>query len=144
MAHSNDYRWFFDNYFTYKKTFNDSHNIDVTLGIVAEENKYETLYGSRINVPADENLNFNSSPILEIKYSRIKSNLDLTSNLYYSYQQKLEELYLEEKSTLSGLIVIDKPYIADKPAFPNISFYFVFLLFSIIFINSPILIYKKY
>ena len=59
VAHSNDYRWFFDNYVTYKKTINDSHNIDVTLGLVAEENKYETLYGSRINVPADENLNFN-------------------------------------------------------------------------------------
>ena len=59
VSHSNDYRWFFDNYFTYKKTINDSHNFDVTLGLVAEENKYETLYGSRINVPADENLNFN-------------------------------------------------------------------------------------
>ena len=59
VAHSNDYRWFFDNYVTYKKTINDSHNFDVTLGLVAEENKYETLYGSRINVPADENLNFN-------------------------------------------------------------------------------------
>jgi TonB-linked SusC/RagA family outer membrane protein len=59
VSHSNDYRWFFDNYFTYKKTINDSHNFDVTLGLVAEENKYETLYGSRIYVPADENLNFN-------------------------------------------------------------------------------------
>lgn len=114
------------------------------------EKKIEYLNSAMISLEeeliffANENLNFNSSPILEVKYSRIKSNLDLTSNLYYSYQHKLEELYLEEKSTLSGLIVIDKPYIADKPAFPNISFYFVFLLFSIIFINSPILIYKKY
>tara|TARA_Y100001980_G_C14546522_1_gene326670 strand:+ start:1553 stop:2476 length:924 start_codon:yes stop_codon:yes gene_type:complete len=114
------------------------------------EKKMEYLNSAMISLEEEliffvnENLNFNSSPVLEIKYSRIKSNLDLTSNLYYSYQQKLEELYLEEKSTLSGLIVIDKPHIADRPAFPSISFYLVFLLFSIIFINFPILIYKKY
>lgn len=92
----------------------------------------------------NENLNFNSSPALEIQYSRIKSDLDLKSNLYYSYQQKLEELYLEEKSTLSGLIIIDKPQIADRPTFPNAGFYLMFLLISATFINLPILIYKKY
>ena len=59
VSHSNDYRWFFDNYFTYKKTINEKHNFDATLGIVAEANKYETLFGSRINVPEDSNLNFN-------------------------------------------------------------------------------------
>ena len=59
VSHNNDYRWFFDNYFSYKKTINEKHNINATLGIVAEANKYETLFGSRINVPEDSNLNFN-------------------------------------------------------------------------------------
>ena len=59
VSHNNDYRWFFDNYFSYKKTLNEKHNINATLGIVAEANKYETLFGSRINVPENSNLNFN-------------------------------------------------------------------------------------
>ena len=59
VSHNNDYRWFFDNYFTYKKTINEKHNLNATLGIVAEANKYESLFGSRINVPKDSNLNFN-------------------------------------------------------------------------------------
>ena len=59
VAHSNDYRWFFDNYITYKKKIRESHNINATLGLVSESNKYETLYGSRINVPPGSNLNFN-------------------------------------------------------------------------------------
>ena len=59
VSHNNDYRWFFDNYLTYNKIFIERHNIDVTLGIVAEANKYESLFGSRINIPEDSNLNFN-------------------------------------------------------------------------------------
>ena len=59
VTHSNDYRWFLDNYLTYVNTFNEKHNIKITSGIVSEANKYETLFGSRINVPTDQNLNFN-------------------------------------------------------------------------------------
>ena len=59
VTHSNDYRWFFDNYFTFNKTINEKHTIDATFGMVAEANKYETLFGSRINVPPGSNLNFN-------------------------------------------------------------------------------------
>ena len=59
VAHSNDYRWFFDNYITYKKNIRENHNINATLGLVSEANKFETLYGSRINVPPGSNLNFN-------------------------------------------------------------------------------------
>ncbi len=59
VSHNNDFRWFFDNYLTYNKTFIEKHNFDITLGIVAEANKYESLFGSRINVPESSNLNFN-------------------------------------------------------------------------------------
>ena len=59
VAHSNDYRWFFDNYVTYKKEIKEKHNINATFGLVSESNKYENLYGSRINVPPGSNLNFN-------------------------------------------------------------------------------------
>ena len=51
VSHNNDYRWFFDNYLTYNKTFIEKHNIDVTLGIVAEANKYESIFGSSTNLP---------------------------------------------------------------------------------------------
>ena len=59
VSHNNDYRWFVDNYLNYNKNFNEKHNIDATLGIVAEANKYESLFGSRTNVPEESNLNFN-------------------------------------------------------------------------------------
>ena len=59
VSHNNDYRWFLDNYINYNKNFNEKHNIDATLGIVAEANKYESLFGSRTNVPEESNLNFN-------------------------------------------------------------------------------------
>ncbi|MDY8134357.1 TonB-dependent receptor [Aquimarina sp. 2201CG5-10] len=59
VTHTNNYRWFLDNYFTYKKTFNDDHTIKATLGITAEESGGEFLTGTRNNVPLDRNLRFN-------------------------------------------------------------------------------------
>ncbi|WP_055413487.1 SusC/RagA family TonB-linked outer membrane protein [Nonlabens sp. YIK11] len=59
VTHTNTYRWFLDNYFTYDKTFNDVHTINATLGITSEENGSEFLTATRNNVPLDSNLNFN-------------------------------------------------------------------------------------
>ncbi|MGB5982567.1 MAG: TonB-dependent receptor [Nonlabens sp.] len=59
VTHTNTYRWFLDNYFTYKKTFDDAHSINATLGITAEENQSEFLSATRNNVPLNTNLNFN-------------------------------------------------------------------------------------
>ncbi|WP_435416657.1 SusC/RagA family TonB-linked outer membrane protein [Polaribacter aestuariivivens] len=59
VTHTNTYRWFLDNYFTYEKTFNDVHNFKATLGITSEENRSEFLSGTRNNVPLNNNLNFN-------------------------------------------------------------------------------------
>jgi len=127
----------------------------ILLSLTEEEKQFITkkidyLNSTMISIENDliffvnENLNYKSSPALDIKYSRIKSNLDLTSNLYYSYQQKLEELFLEEKGTLSGLIIIDKPHISDKPSFPTLVYFLMLFIISSIFINAPIIIYKKF
>ncbi|MFD0860585.1 SusC/RagA family TonB-linked outer membrane protein [Sungkyunkwania multivorans] len=59
VTHTNTYRWFIDNYFTYDKTFFEKHDINLTLGITAEENQNELLSATRNNVPLDTNLNFN-------------------------------------------------------------------------------------
>jgi len=59
VTHTNTYRWFLDNYFTYKKTFKNAHSINATLGITSEENQSEFLSATRNNVPLNRNLNFN-------------------------------------------------------------------------------------
>lgn len=59
VTHTNTYRWFLDNYFTYEKTFNENHNFKATLGVTSEENRSEFLSGTRNNVPLNNNLNFN-------------------------------------------------------------------------------------
>lgn len=58
-THTNNYRWFLDNYFTFEKTFKGVHTVKGTLGITAEENGGEFLTGTRNNVPLDTNLRFN-------------------------------------------------------------------------------------
>lgn len=59
VTHTNNYRWFLDNYVTFEKTFNDAHTFKATLGITAEEGRNEFLRGTRNNVPLDSNLRFN-------------------------------------------------------------------------------------
>jgi TonB-linked SusC/RagA family outer membrane protein len=59
VRHTNNYRWFLDNYFTYDKTFNEDHTVKLTLGVTAEENRSEFLSGTRNNVPSDSDLKFN-------------------------------------------------------------------------------------
>ncbi|RMB59404.1 TonB-dependent receptor [Dokdonia sinensis] len=59
VTHTNTYRWFVDNYFTYNKSFFENHNVNVTIGITAEENRSEFLSATRNNVPLSDNLNFN-------------------------------------------------------------------------------------
>lgn len=61
VTHTNNYRWFLDNYVTFNKTFNENHTINATLGITAEENRNEFLMGTRNNVPLNSNLKFNLS-----------------------------------------------------------------------------------
>jgi TonB-dependent starch-binding outer membrane protein SusC len=61
VTHTNNYRWFLDNYVTFNKTFNEDHTINATLGITAEENRAEFLTGTRNNVPINSNLKYNLS-----------------------------------------------------------------------------------
>lgn len=59
VTHTNNYRWFLDNYLTFNKTLGESHTIKATLGITSEESGGEFLTGVRNNVPLDSNLRFN-------------------------------------------------------------------------------------
>ncbi|WGK64027.1 SusC/RagA family TonB-linked outer membrane protein [Croceiramulus getboli] len=59
VTHTNTYRWFLDNYFTYDKTFAEVHGLNLTVGITAEESRNEFLSATRNNVPLDNALNFN-------------------------------------------------------------------------------------
>lgn len=61
VTHTNNYRWFLDNYVTFNETFNEDHTINATLGITAEENRAELLTGTRNNVPINSNLKYNLS-----------------------------------------------------------------------------------
>lgn len=61
VTHTNNYRWFLDNYVTFNETFNEDHTINATLGITAEENRAEFLTGTRNNVPINSNLKYNLS-----------------------------------------------------------------------------------
>ena len=61
VTHTNNYRWFLDNYVTFNKTFHEDHTINATLGITAEENRSEFLTGTRNNVPLNSNLKYNLS-----------------------------------------------------------------------------------
>ena len=61
VTHTNDYKWFLDNYFTFDRTFKENHTIKLTLGVTAEESRDEFLSGTRNKVPVDSNLKFNLS-----------------------------------------------------------------------------------
>lgn len=95
VTHTNTYRWFLDNYFTYNKTFNDAHTINATLGITSEENRSEFLSATRNNVPLDSNLNFNLNTGDEDDTQLNSGALSVTDRLYsyiarvnYDYKDK--------------------------------------------------------
>ncbi|PSG90029.1 SusC/RagA family TonB-linked outer membrane protein [Aurantibacter aestuarii] len=95
VTHTNTYRWFLDNYFTYKKTYNDAHTFNATLGITAEENRGEFLSATRNNVPLDSNLNFNLSTGDEDETQLNSGALGVVDRLYsyiarinYDYKDK--------------------------------------------------------
>ncbi|WP_299211009.1 TonB-dependent receptor [uncultured Dokdonia sp.] len=100
ITHTNTYRWFIDNYFTYKKTFFDKHNIDVTLGITAEENQSEFLSATRNNVPLDSNLNFNLNNGDQNDTQSNSGAISVTDRLY-SYLARLNYNY-DGKYLLGG------------------------------------------
>lgn len=95
VEHGNNYRWFLDNYFTFEKTFNDTHTIKTTLGITAEESGGEFLRGVRNNVPLDTNLRFNLNTGDEDNTQLSAGALDVKNKLYsyiarvnYDYKNK--------------------------------------------------------
>ncbi|AZQ42839.1 SusC/RagA family TonB-linked outer membrane protein [Nonlabens ponticola] len=92
VTHTNTYRWFLDNYFTYDKTFNDVHGINATLGITSEESGSEFLSATRNNVPLDTNLNFNLNTGDEDETQLNSGALSVRDRLY-SYIARLNYDY---------------------------------------------------
>jgi len=89
----------------------------------------------------ETNSNYLESPMLILKHERLKNKLDLTSQIFWNNQQRLDKLYLEEISTISGLIIVDHPSIAGKAFFPTIKTSIIIFLLSVFFINIPLSIY---
>ncbi|WP_047551729.1 SusC/RagA family TonB-linked outer membrane protein [Psychroserpens sp. Hel_I_66] len=100
VTHTNTYRWFLDNYFTYQKTFNDKHSINATLGITSEENRSEFLSATRNNVPLSSNLNFNLNTGDEDDTQLNSGALSVVDRLY-SYIARINYDY-EDKYLLGG------------------------------------------
>lgn len=95
VTYTNTYRWFLDNYFNYKKTFNDVHTINAILGFTSEEIKGEFLSGTRNNVSLDSNLYFNLNTGDEDTTQQNSGTLSVTDRLYsyiarvnYDYKDK--------------------------------------------------------
>ena len=100
VTHTNTYRWFLDNYFTYKKTLNDKHTFNVTLGVTSEENRSEFLSATRNNVPLNSNLNFNLSTGDEDDTQLNSGALSVVDRLY-SYIARINYDY-KDKYLLGG------------------------------------------
>ncbi|WP_194766037.1 SusC/RagA family TonB-linked outer membrane protein [Tamlana sp. I1] len=100
VTHTNTYRWFLDNYFTYKKTFNEKHTLNATLGITSEENRSELLSATRNNVPLDPNLNFNLNTGDEDDTQLNSGALSVVDRLY-SYIARVNYDY-KDKYLLGG------------------------------------------
>ncbi|MFO7674474.1 MAG: SusC/RagA family TonB-linked outer membrane protein [Lutibacter sp.] len=95
VTHTNNYRWFLDNYVTFNKTFNEDHTVNATLGITAEENRSEFLTGTRNNVPLNSNLKYILSIGDEDNTQLSGGSISVMDRLYsyiarvnYDYQNK--------------------------------------------------------
>lgn len=84
VTSSNSYRWFIDNYVTYEKTFDDIHNVNLTLGITAEEQGSSYQTATRNNVPLARHLRFNLNNGDEDNTQR-GSGTNAVTNKLYSY-----------------------------------------------------------
>ena len=95
VTNTNSYRWFSDNFVTYKKTLMDSHTFKTTVGVTAEEGRSEYLKGTRNNVPKSSNLRFNLKTGDEDNTQLSDGSLSVLNRLYsyiarvhYDYENK--------------------------------------------------------
>lgn len=103
---SNSYIWNWDNYITYKKSINNSHNFSFVVGSSrTTNNNTEVLNASRFNVPLQSNywyLNFSNDNAAVVPSSAI-TNFQTTPVVSLAYFARFEYDY-KNKYLLSGTI----------------------------------------
>lgn len=125
---------------------------EILLSQTLEEKEFLTMQINKLNIEmntsendlldfVNSNNTYLSSPILKLKYDRIKSNLDLISSLYWAYKQDLEILKLKEVSIASGLVVVDNPVIDKVKKYPTSNTFLSLFILTFIFLNIPYTIF---
>lgn len=97
-ARSDYFNWNFDNFLTYNKKFNDTHDIELTLGMSSQEwGSKEDLEVKGRNVPENSNywsLNLSSSPTNNIVTNHRIGNQRNLIGYFARFQYTLMEKYL--------------------------------------------------
>jgi TonB-linked SusC/RagA family outer membrane protein len=97
-ARSDYFNWNFDNFLTYNKKFAEIHDVEVTLGMSAQETgSKEELEVKGRNVPTDSNywsLNLSSSPSNSVVTKHIIGNQRNLIGYFARFQYTLMEKYL--------------------------------------------------
>jgi len=97
-ARSDYFNWNFDNFLTYNKKFNDIHDLEVTLGISAQEwGSKEDLEVKGRNVPENSNywsLNLSSTPLNNVITNHRIGNQKNLIGYFARFQYTLMEKYL--------------------------------------------------
>ena len=91
----------------------------------------------------EQNRDLSDSPALELKFERMKNELDITSELYWGLKRDYEIIISEEIGLVPGIMIIDYPALSNKKYFPKPSYFLTIFLISFLTINIPYVIYKN-
>jgi TonB-linked SusC/RagA family outer membrane protein len=98
VENSKYFNWNWDNYFTYNKAFSEVHDLEITLGMSAQEwGSQEALAVKGRNVPESSNywsLNLTSDPSYNVVTNHSKSNQKNLVGYFSRFQYKLKDRYL--------------------------------------------------
>ena len=67
----------------------------------------------------EQNRDLSDSPALELKFERMKNELDITSELYWGLKRDYEIIISEEIGLVPGIMIIDYPHYLIKNIFQN-------------------------
>ena len=80
---------------------------------------------------------------MELKFERMKNELDITSELYWGLKRDYEIIISEEIGLVPGIMIIDYPALSNKKYFPKPSYFLTIFLISFLTINIPYVIFKN-
>jgi TonB-linked SusC/RagA family outer membrane protein len=84
--------WTWENFFTYNHVFKEKHDLSALLGMSAQEENFETLYGSRKNIPSnDPYMQYISAGTTDQEASNLGDSWSLLSyyaRVMYSYSDR--------------------------------------------------------